>query len=288
MAVFNDQSYLLLQGMLTNGGVGDEKPACRILYISAQGKAENQVSRGGDWSYASRFKKLTLNECKLTQTAQGITWLARTDDLFAKVYLSGKPKRYKLPSIPGEDEDDFFTSDIIYPWAAVRAEVKTPKVGRVSLKGSGVLNHTRSTLLPPKTARRWLKFYTLSSMKGSEDAPPALVTVRLPPKSGQPTGWTWSHGESRPRKLSAQELKQLKPWITKGVPSEGTLKLDHGEPLALKRLRRIFTYEPVRQYGMMGRLAKRWIGDPINKMTLVKVKRGSGTLLGVTEEIEIR
>ena len=102
------------------------------------------------------------------------------------------------------------------------------------------------------------------------------------------SGWAWSKGATKPRTLSAQELKQLTPWLLKGVPKSSTLKLNKGSSVKIQKLRSLFTYEPVRQYGMMGRLAKSWIGDPINRMSLVKITRDGKTLFGLTEEIEIR
>ena len=64
-------AYLLLQAMIMNGGIGDEKPGCRILYVPHQGTGINEVNRDGDWVQSKPDGKLRLSSCVLKQTSQG-------------------------------------------------------------------------------------------------------------------------------------------------------------------------------------------------------------------------
>ena len=287
-ALLDDRSYLLVQTMLTNGGVGDEKPACRVLFVPAKGKVVHQVERGGDWSYTKSRRRLTLGSCQLTQSARGISWVAKTEDISANIQIKGKPTFQALPEVKGDDEDEFFTSGIVYPWTQLNLQLKAPKLGRVNQSGVGILNHTRSTMLPPDVAKRWLKIYAfLPAQQETQSGAPLLIALRKPPEGGRASGWVWSKDAKNPRPLSAGELKQFRPWLLKSVPHTAQLHLGK-ESIQLRKVRSLFTYEPVRQYGMMGRLAKSWVGDPINRMSLIEMTRGGQKLLGLTEEIEIR
>ena len=144
-------------------------------------------------------------------------------------------------------------------------------------------------MLPPDVAKRWLKIYAIQPSKNAKTAgQPLLIAIRKAPKGRSVQGWTWTHGSKRPKRLSAQQLKQFKPWLNKGLPQQVTIKLNQSEEIKVRKQKLLFTYEPVRQYGMLGRLAKSWVGDPINRMTLIEVNRGSSKLIGLTEEIEIR
>jgi hypothetical protein len=289
LALLDDRSYLLVQTMLTNGGVGDEKPACRVLFVPAKGKIAHQVERGGDWSYNKSRAQLKLGSCQLTQEASGLTWHAKTEEITAKISFKGKPKLSALPKVKGDDDDEFFSSNIVYPWAQFKVQIKAPKLGRVNQNGVGILNHTRSTMLPPDVAKRWLKIYAFQPAQGEEQAgTPLLIALRKPPENGQAQGWTWSQGSKRPRKLSARELKVFTPWLMSDVPKTSSFSIGKESKIQIRKIKTLFTYEPVRQYGMMGRLAKSWIGDPINRMSLIEVTRDGKKLLGLTEEIVIR
>lgn len=286
-ALLKDQSYLLMQTMLTNGGVGDEKPGCRILFIPApsrSGKVAHEIERGGDWSYHK--ETLTVGTCVLKQSARGLIWNAQAEGLSARVSLSAPLQNKRLPTVRGEEDDEFFSSGVLSPWVKLEAKLRGSGL-KVNAEGVGTLNHTRSTLLPPKLAKRWFKLYALQdASSGAPAAHPLLLTLRLSPQ-GEVSGWAWRHGEPSPRALSNAERAQLSASVKSKLSSEAKLKLK-GETLTIHKLRPLFTYEPVRQYGMMGRLAKRWIGDPINQLSLVRIQRGEETLIGITEEIEIR
>lgn len=282
-------AYLLVQAMLTNGGIGDEKPGCRILFVSSSGKAINQVNRDGDWSNLNERGKLSISSCALIARGDGLTWTAQTDDLSVDLSLKGAVKRVKTPRGNLTERGGFFESSVLSPFAEITAKIKAPKEGLILARGRGTLVHTRSTLLPPDVAKRWLKIYVYPS--SSSSSLPLLIELKQSDR-GDISGWYWEGGETSPKALTPDEVKPLEGWMRGDHATMTSIKLG-GSTLHFKRGPLLFTYEPVRQYGMMGRLAKRWIGDPLNKTRRLEMGRGDGAdqtpeLLGFVEEIEIR
>ena len=287
-ARLTDGSYLMLQAMLTNGGIGDEKPACRILYVSPKGVATNQVNRDGDWRYLSGQKRLELSSCRIQASSSGLKWKATTDDMSAEVSLAGSVREMRPPRSKVSGKDEFFESFILLPWGRLTAKVKAPKLGRITSQGHGTLVKTRSTMLPPDVAKHWFKLYAYPQA-GQLQKPSLIVEVKAV-KSGKLSGWVWHSSAKKPRALTKRELKALKPQLTTTPPKSAQISLEGIPPLTLTRQSRLFKYEPVRQYGMMGRLAKRWIGDPLNITSSISVTFGDSQseLIGFLEDIEIR
>ena len=292
IALLDNGAFLLLQALLTNAGIGDEKGACRILYVPPLQVGWNAIDRDGDeWRYTSKDQTLKISGCTVHEQKRQTRFIAHTKTLRATITFKA-PIKPKAPphAVVRVDEDSAFTSEILIPWADVDISVTSPQ-GRQRLQGRGYLDHGRSNTLMPKVAQGWYRFRGL----GGEQ--PILIEVRTGPK-GLKYGWIWE-GSSGPKAISKEDLKGWTLDLSKGGP----LKADRGdrtEPYPLARLpyrggmltietvRAIYRYEPAKAYGVMGRLAKSWVGDPITRTYEGKATWPGGEARGIIEYILIR
>jgi hypothetical protein len=135
-------------------------------------------------------------------------------------------------------------------------------------------------------AQHWIRFRGLMNDPKSAQSKRTLIEMRIDPK-GKRWGWIWQEGQTKPRSLSAHDLKGFK---IKSLKSKATLDLNlNAQPMTLKMGRKIYTYEPVRAYGMLGRLASSWIGDPLVRTYQAHLKIDQGLVIkGIIEHAWIR
>ena len=97
--------------------------------------------------------------------------------------------RVKSVAPPGHSiggGDDFYTYDILVPWAAARARLSLADGRASSSDGRSYADHSRVTMMPADLARSWVRF------RGLGGECPMLLLVRTPPEGasgGETTGW---------------------------------------------------------------------------------------------------
>ena len=102
-------------------------------------------------------------------------------------------------------------------------------------------------------------------------------------------GWVWSKSQKQPRPVSPKQLSLSSRWAKTALKVGDTLKSsDGGSVYTVSALRSVYTYEPIKAYGLLGRVLKRWIGDPINVTSLVELSGPRGKLRGLVEQITFR
>ena len=128
----------------------------------------------------------------------------------------------------------------------------------------------------PDIADAWYRF------RGFFGKKPVLVEIRVPPNKGKPLGWVWSGDDGRPTPLTgAIKLAKTKGGIQLNFSGDG-------QRLSLRSLSQIYEYEPVKQHGFMGRLAKPWIGDPKISTYRAEMTGGkNGPVRGILERADI-
>ena len=141
-----------------------------------------------------------------------------------------------------------------------------------TLKGMGYLDHTRSNTRLPKIASRWLRF------RGFKGTKRLLLEIRYDPK-GRATGWQWLEGTPKPAALSLTGLKLNAKRNAVSLNSEvGTLTTSSV----------IYRYRPAKEWGMLGRLAKPWVGDPETRTFRASLTLSDGqTIQGILEQAQI-
>ena len=280
VARLDNDDYLLLQAMVMNGGFGDEKPACRILYVPKGKNGINEVNREGAWLASKPEGKLRIGTCVLKETARGATWEAKTEKMSVKVYLKGQKGPSTTSTMNQQVGEKFFEHELIMPWSKVSVALSVRSQAPLQLKGRGTLNHTRSTALPPELSKKMTKVYLFDDDGG------ALLELKRKP-SGQLTAWSWTSEAKSPRSLKPTSVGISN--IGGGLRKGDEIKLSiNGALYKVQQIKKIYTYEPIKAYGIAGRLLKKWVGDPLNVTSFIEVRGEKGAMKGFVEEITLR
>ncbi len=272
VAEFEDGTYVLLQYFFTNAGFGDGKGACRALIVPKQGKATNSVVKASrdEWKYIASENRLKVGQCSLSSRGNQTTFVAKTDGATASLKINAASRRITPPGHRIKSDGKFYESELFVPWAKASATLSAAgKVWKVN--GHAYLDHTRSTAIVKDLADRWIRF------RGFRGASPVLIEIRYPPK-GAPKAWTWTRGKTTP--IQGSEIQTtgsksglkvtLKNSVIKGV---------------LQAQKVIYRYRPTKQYGLLGRLAKPWIGDPRIITSQGQLTLADGSVIrGILEE----
>lgn len=278
LADLEDGSYVLLQYLFTNAGLGDEKAGCRGLIVPPTGKGFNEGAQFNrdEWTYDSKNKSLTVGACVLQERAGALTFKVKTDNFKANLTLHRKAKPSPLPRYPKKKGDEFFHVDILVPWAKVTGSVSSP-IYTKAVQGHGYIDHSRSNCLVPNIASRWIRF------RGLDGKNPYLFQFHFPPGAQNITGWHWEAQANRPTALQNPKLKG-------GTPQQATeLQFHNGQThVKLKTTRLLHRYRPVADYGLLGKLAKPWVGDPTTTTYHATVTLDDGTVIhGLYETAQI-
>ncbi|MEE2789360.1 MAG: hypothetical protein VX589_18625 [Myxococcota bacterium] len=253
IADLKDGSYVLTQFVFTNAGFGDGKAACRGLVVRAGGQGVNDAKRfdKDEWQYVSNGNVLKVGECALASKNGQTTFSVKTEKLTIDLLVEASAKAVKPPHhrvTVGDDE--FYTSEVLIPWAKVTASVKTP-AGKIVSTGQAYLDHTRSNTRLPKVAKKWLRF------RGFHGARPCLLALRFPPKAGALKGWIWTGRAGGPMGVKATDVSIDDTRSSPSVKVKTTAGV-----LASKTTSVVYRYRPAKEWGLLGRLAKPWVGDP--------------------------
>jgi len=264
-----DGGYILLQYLFTNAGLGDEKAGCRGLIIPPKGKGFNEgVHLDRDsWNYDAKTRALHVGDCELKQHPNALSFKVQTENFKANVTLHRQVQRQPLPRYPLKKGDDFFHVDILVPWAKLSGTVTSP-VYQGPVKGHGYIDHTRANCLIKNIAKRWIRF------RGLNPKHPYSFQFHFPPTGNNITGWHWESAAKGPVALTAPTL------VGGDAQHEGALHFNHEKGLIqLKTVKILHRYRPVADYGLLGILAKPWIGDPTTTTYHAEVTLPDGTVI---------
>ena len=202
LADLDDGSYVLLQYLFTNAGLGDEKAGCRGLIVPPTGKGFNEGAQfdRDEWSYDSKTKALKVGDCVLQERAKSLTFKVQTQKYKADLTLNRTAQPSPPAALPEKEGNDFFHVDILVPWAKVTGSVASP-VYTKAVKGYGYIDHSRSNCLVPNIANRWIRF------RGLDPKNPYLFQFHFPPDKQTITGWHWEAHANRPTALQSPKLK---------------------------------------------------------------------------------
>lgn len=273
----DDDTYVLLQLMFTNAGMGDQKAACRALIVLPGAKGNNSVKRYSrdDWKYVAKEKGLYVGECALSTLGKKTDFVVKTDAAHAYLTIDAAPAKAKPPGSRLTHEDTFLESEILIRNAA--AKMTLILGGKTySKKGRAYLDHSRSTALMPDIASRWLRFRGLRSNES------ILFQIRYPSDSSKPpVGWIWPHKG----KIESMTAEMFQATVS---DSKVTVR-GSGKPFDFDMLTKslIYDYRPVEQYGMLGALAKPWIGNPINRTFRAQIRYRGKIISGTIEYQEL-
>ena len=272
-----DDTYMLLQLLFTNAGMGDQKAACRALIVPPGSKGNNSVKRYSrdDWKYVATEKGLYVGDCALSTLGQKTDFVVKTDTAHVYLSIDSAPKKVRPPGSRLTHDGAFLESEILIRNASAKATIVMG--GKTSSKqGRAYLDHSRSTAMMPDIASRWLRFRGLRSDES------ILFQIRYPSDASKPpNGWVWP-ASGKVQRFNADDFS-AKVSDTK-VSVRGLKKPFNFEMLTQKL---IYDYRPVEQYGMLGALAKPWIGNPINRTFRAQIRYRGKLITGTIEYQEL-
>jgi hypothetical protein len=274
VAALEDGSFVLLQLLFTNAGLGSGKGGCRALWVPPGQDGINTSHNGdrSDWSYDAGAATLTVGDCSLGPSEDGLRFVATLPELSVEMTLTGAAARsVSVPDGRISVKSSTYESDLIVPWA--RASVSLRAGGQdKTLSGHAHLDHSRSNTLLPEVAQCWMRF------RGFSGASPILLQVRMPPE-GAPVGWAWPLAEAAPRAVDAANL-------TAFIGADGQPRLTV-DGTTVSPDRPLYRYRPTEAYGALGRLAAPWIGDPTTTTYRATASVDGGTVRGILEVSQI-
>ncbi|MBV71048.1 MAG: hypothetical protein CMH52_06815 [Myxococcales bacterium] len=274
IAHMTDGTYLLIQYVFTNAGWGDGKAACRILHVPTGSKGNNEAARfdKDQWSYSASGNQLKVGSCYLKSSSKETVFHAETKSMSATLKLSAPSIATRAPGHKVTvDDDEFYQSEILIPWTTADAEIKNA-AGKKTVTGHGYLDHSRSNTRLPKVAQQWVRF------RGFVGADQVLVEYKKDAE-GRSTGWVWKKSVGHPKAISQGEYQ------VKKMGSGLKLSMAIG---TIDTQKRLYAYRPAKEWGLLGKMAKPWVGDPITTTYAATLVDKNGTSIsGILEHVKI-
>ena len=270
---FEGGHFALLQILISNAGVGDQKAACRVLWVPNGQNGINAAIKGSQnsWSFNSSARRLRVSQCHLSASNGKTIFHAEAKNIAVELQFFTLPSTTRTPESKVVIGQQFHESTLLIPWSKIKATIKSGDV-RSAMTGMGHLDHSRSNLFLPKIANKWYRF------RGFFGSHPFLVQLRIPPDKSSPRGWILSKLGSKGSSLKNNAIN-----ITQtGSGLEISLKTNEGV-IKIHTRKRIYFYEPINSYGIMGKLARPWIGNPTTTTYHASAFTPNGEIRGVLE-----
>ncbi len=275
----DDGTYVQVQLALSNLGSGDGHGVCRILIVP-RGKPA--------WTAALDFKReewlftrdpndaLIVGTCQASVTGDVLLVSAELNGASVHLSLAARVAPVAPPGNHVTTHGSFYTWEILVPWAEASARLAWPgAVGR-TVSGHGYADHSRSTLLPAKLARGWLRFRGLQNDCGM------LFLARLPPKRGDAVAWLWPRGADRP-----QDLGPTRAELGNARDKTPILVKAGAVSLTFRPESQLYRHAPVEEY-TLGRMIGFFVGSPVTTTYRATVEGGPcAPLAGILEVTQV-
>ena len=273
IADFEDGTYLLVQFFTTNVGMGEEKAACKVLLLKngQEPYSEGNEVKKGKWAYEPAEKKLNMANCTVENRRDGVTMAGTVEELEFSLKYSRKARRHPVPDSFLSNGKDFYEYEIYVPWTEVSGTLKLKDLPVQELKGSGTIDHSRSTTMPRDIASRWIHFFGLH--KGKR----CLLRMRFPNETTSPQVWIWRENDKKPTLLGAMQVTPMdKVPEGDGFKLEAKLGDDH---LVISVDTFLYRYAPLEEYGILGTMLQPWVGRPETRTFRASLKDGRSGLV---------
>lgn len=245
-ADLNDGSYVLVQFLFTNAGMGSDKAGCRILHVPKGKKGNNSSAQFSKSEWQASAKRLQVGECYLQKGVKRTVFYGKTDAGSVNLRFDAPIEKKKLhDGTIKVGKKSFYEQDILIMTAKVRAEIAMGSTKK-TIEGYAQLDHSRSNALLPDIAKKWVRF------RGFRGTTPFFAQLRVSPK-GVKKGWVYDHNNNQEFTISSVQLG-----------ADPILTFEQGN-LVLSPASIIYEYQPLKSYGVLGSLAKAWVGNPTTR-----------------------
>ena len=141
----------------------------------------------------------------------------------------------------------------------------------------GYLDHTHSNTRLPKVAKRWIR------VRGFYGPQKALIELRYPPKARRAKGWFYTPKTGKPIPINTAGFiaKEKQGKVSFSMPTPDG-------PIHIETTKVVYRYRPAKEWGLLGKLAKPWVGDPKTTTFRATITWPNGTeTKGILEQAAI-
>jgi hypothetical protein len=271
-AELDDQTFMKLQMLVTNIGIGNRSAGCQVLVLQSGEKPfkKNRRFSSQNWGYkALPSPTLSIGPNRLGIGGNSTFYLTKIDQSTISIILDSAPVRHAMPDsaackLAG---GKFYDNEVLIYWTRLKATITMPGRPVQTLDGYGMLEHSRSVGYPRDFSRGWLAFHGIQANSHF------VANLRLPPAAGAPAiGWTWQDGESAPNPMVNTQVKKNRIAAEGGtrdveVASSPEKTISFVKKEELCRVSIIDELGPV-----LGGIVKLCMGDPVTSYYLAQVK----------------
>lgn len=283
--LYDDQTFIEAQMIITNVGLGDSLAACEILYLHAGDTPvkTNRRYKRTDWNYSDAPNpSLSIGRCRLSQKAGSIGCDMDLDGADIRMSLD-LPQKSSLEAdtvVADKVGRKFCVNEVLVPWTHIQTILRLPGSPQKVLQGVGTLEHSRSVGYPKDFSRGWISFYGCCSDTRF------LANFHFPtqPCSGA-IGWTWTERDASPKPMSGlQTVMKAK----ENCLRENSLPVVTApkEALVISGEKGLFRFSVIDDLGpFLGSVCKLVVGNPVTRFywAQAQVKPGQKPIEGVLE-----
>lgn len=222
-AQFNDSTVVQIQYVLTNVGIGDRNPACKILLLSGEAPPLVWGKKFGSfvWQHAStpREQSLTMGPNRIDVDREQTRVVAGDDTLRAEITFDCGPATMPTPQANLAAKGRFYEYTLPLRWMPVHVVLKRAGALVVDTDGYGMFEVYRSTSFPAEICRGWISFRAYGDTRAFN------ANFRLPPgDSTYPTGWIWYGDAPAPVSIKGSKIAVTFTGAPKDHPAPGPLR----------------------------------------------------------------
>lgn len=264
----DDGAYVLVQLLFSNAGMGSDKAGCRVLYVPKGKKGTNSSIQASKKEWSASSDRLQVQQCYIERRAQSTIMVGKTDIGTVKLTFNKKIQKQSFEDARIQPKSNsFYEQDILIVTAKVQAEISIGSYQK-TLSGYAQLDHSRSNALIPDVAKGWYRF------RGFRGERPIFAQLRIAP-DGTRKGWVYDATSSKEYGVQRSQV---------GVDT--ILSSELGD-IVLSPVNIIYEYRPLESYGMMGSLAKAWIGNPVTRTYRGMSSVDGKEVFGILEIVQI-
>ncbi len=253
----SENGYLQVQMNITNMGPGSGRSFCRFLWVSAKGSTTHRVEQRTQqaWETSASQKGFKTGPCEMSYNATQVLFVGNIKEWLVSLVFHKAPTLTSTPGSPFKNTQDegTYVSDIVLPWGDVSGTLAQKGQPAQNIQGQGYIDHSLSTIKAYDLARGWVRFRSFKP--GCE----TLFLARFPADSAhEASGYQWHKTHTQPRALKIQTASwplpeaSEKPWV---------LSSPQQESWVFKPQQKLYTHEPLEDYGILRRIIAHYIGD---------------------------
>ena len=268
-ALCDDQTFIQVQMMITNVGLGDSNAACELLVLRP-GEKPSKTSRRFNktrWSFSATPRPtLSIGPCRLWQDGESTGCLIAFDSITASILIDRPARSQQSPDTIAADKafKKFYVNEALVPWTRLSTALRMPRLPEKQLKGFGMLERSRSVGYPKDFSNGWISFYGSTAVGAGGTQ--FLAECHFPAsKAPGAIGWTWNDRDHVPKPLSGLQMVMKRKADGAHETALPILTEPHAA-LVISGEQSLFRYSIVDELGpMLGSVVRLIIGNPVTR-----------------------